>query len=103
MNIPRSEDNGLFGFYGLPFDVRELVPHGIADAMVAGSYLLLVFAIVYLNRRKYVSIYVPRNTYLVMFTVIFLLTFLSSVLSLAMPASAVHLGFKFFVAAILFV
>ena len=103
MNIPRSEDYGLFGYRVLPFDARDLLPHVATDLLVAGAYILLIFTIVYLNRRKYVSIYVPRNTYLVLFLVVFLLTFTASVLSVMLPAAPVHIGYKLFVATILFV
>ena len=101
MNIPRREDAGLFSVGGVPVDGGELFAHLLTDLLVAGSYLLLMFMIVFLNHRKYVTIYVPRVTYLVVFALVFLMTFGSSIASLTLPGLDLHLAYKGFVAAIL--
>ncbi|MEM9061189.1 MAG: ATP-binding protein [Pseudomonadota bacterium] len=60
--------------------------------------MLLLFVIVYLNRRKYISIIVPRQTYLVTFGVVLVLTFGLSVVSLVMPVVDMYLVYKVFIA-----
>ncbi len=101
MNIPRKTDAGLFNFGTIDVTGPEFAAHFVTDLMVAGSYLLLLAIIVHLNRKKYVSIYVPRNTYLVAFAFVFFITFGVSIVSVLFPGIAVHLGYKVFISTIL--
>ncbi|MGD1925611.1 MAG: ATP-binding protein [Paracoccaceae bacterium] len=68
--------------------------HFATDFLVAGAYLLLLFVIVYLNRRKYISLVVPRQTYLVTFGIVLTLTFCLSLMSLAVPVVDTYLVYK---------
>jgi signal transduction histidine kinase len=101
MNIPRGEDAGFLDFGTVDLAGPEFAAHFVTDLMVAGAYLLLLAVIVHLNRKKYISIYVPRKTYLIAFAVVFLLTSTASVVSVLVPASLVQIGYKLFVTGIL--
>ncbi len=82
MNIPKSEATALFGLDSTTLSGESLLVHFTADALVAGAYILLLFGIVYLNHKKYISIIVPKRSYLIAFLVILALTFGGSVASL---------------------
>lgn len=101
MNIPQKSGPSLFSMRPEPVATSDLTTHFAVDLLVALSYVLLVFMVVHLNRSKHVSIYVPRQTYLVTFGVVLALTFGSSVSSLMFPDLQVQLGYKVIIAAIM--
>lgn len=101
MNIPRSESLSLFGLNTADFTAEKVITHLVADAAVSGSYLLLLAAIVYLNHRKYISIFVPKRTYLATFGLVFLLTFGMSLLSLLGAATETYLIYKIMMATLI--
>jgi len=74
----------------------------LTDMAVAGSYVLIVFIIVYLNRNKYISIYVPRRTYGVMFGVVFAINLAATAAALFWPGVAVTFGYKIATALLMF-
>lgn len=78
-----------------------IAAHFFTDVLVAGSYLLLLFIIVDLNRKKYVRIFVPRRTYAVVFGLVLAMTAGASFISLAMPGQLVHLAYKVFMAGLI--
>ncbi|MEL7152489.1 MAG: PAS domain-containing sensor histidine kinase [Pseudomonadota bacterium] len=101
MNIPKSDTTALFGIDSTTLSGESLLVHFAADALVAGAYILLLFGIVYLNHKKYISIIVPKRSYLVAFMVILALTFGASVASLVMPQTNFYLVYKVFMALLL--
>ncbi len=58
----------LFSGFGL--DDREVFAHIGVNLLIAFSYLVMLWAIVRLNNRKYITVYIPRKTYLVLFVVV---------------------------------
>ena len=98
MNVPKSNANALFSFDSTALSGESLALHFATDVLVAGAYILLLFGIVYLNHKKYVSIIVPKRTYLVTFLAVLLMTFGASVVSLSFPGTNIYLIYKIFIA-----
>ena len=102
MNIPRPEDTIVLSIGGFPVDGLTMFAHVATDILVAGSFILLLFRIVYLNGRKDLTLRVPRSTYLAVFWVGLVLTLGATMISMTTPGTYVHLGYKVFVAASIF-
>ena len=81
MNIPKNDVSALFRFDSTGLSGESLAVHFASDALVASVYILLLFGIVYLNHKKYISIVVPKRTYIYTFLAILFLTFCASVAS----------------------
>ena len=97
-----SEMSILLGSLGAPrVNPETLFAHVLTDIGVAGSYVLLLYIIVHLNRQKHVTIFVSRNSYVLAFFAILAPGLAASLAGLAMPDSAVHLAYKSFVVAML--
>lgn len=101
MNVPKSNANALFKFDSSGLSGESLVVHFATDVLVAGAYILLLFGIVYLNHKKYISIIVPKRTYLIAFLAVLVLTFASSVASVVFPGTNIYLFYKVFIALML--
>ena len=101
MNIPKGNSNAMFRFDSADFSGETIAVHFASDLLVAGSYMLLMFVIVYLNHKKYISIIVPRRTYAITFGVVFVLTFGASMASVLLPNLDMYLIFKLFMSALL--
>lgn len=97
-----SETGNLLASLGAPRMTSEaLIANMLTDIGVAGSYVLLLYIVVYLNRQKHVTIFVPRNSYVFAFFAILAPSLAASLAGLAMPGAAVHLAYKAFVVAML--
>ncbi len=101
MNVPKNDANALFKFDSAGLSGETLFVHFATDMLVAGAYILLLFGIVYLNHKKYVSIIVSKRTYLVTFLAILVLTFGSSIASMVFPGTNIYLVYKVFIALML--
>lgn len=101
MNIPKGNSNAMFRFDSADFSGETIAVHLASDLLVAGSYMLLMFVIVYLNHKKYISIIVPRKTYAITFGVVFVLSFGASMASVLLPNLDMYLIFKLFMSALL--
>ena len=58
--VPEETDLGLGAF----------VTNVLTDVLLAASYVLLLYVVVLLNRQKHVSIYIPKQTYMITFGVV---------------------------------
>ena len=94
MNIPKADNPALVAYGPGDMTGAHVIANLLTDLSVAAAYVLVVFIIVYLNRNKYISIYVPRRTYAVMFAVVFAVNFAASVAAIWFPSLAVTLGYK---------
>lgn len=80
---------------------EALVAHMASDAAVAGAYVLLLWMIVHLNRQKHVTIFVPQNSYLIVFLAVLVPSLGASVIGIAFPGLALHLVYKGFIVALM--
>ncbi|MEM9138456.1 MAG: PAS domain-containing sensor histidine kinase [Pseudomonadota bacterium] len=98
MNIPQDEAPALAAFESNALTGPHILANLLTDLVVAGAYILVVFIIVYLNRNKYISIYVPRRTYGFMFGAVLAVNIAASIGAMLMPQLAVTLGYKISIA-----
>ena len=101
MNIPQGNSSALFRVDSAGLSGETIAVHFASDLLVAGSYMLLMFVIVYLNHKKYISIIVPPRTYAITFGVVFALTFGASIASVLLPNLDMYLVFKLFISALM--
>ena len=101
MNIPKGNSSALFTFDSAELSGETIAVHFASDLLVAGSYMLLMFVIVYLNHKKYISIVVPRRTYAITFGVVFALTFGASIASILLPNIDMYLVFKLMISVLM--
>lgn len=64
------------------------------DAALSVAYLLLLYIIVYLNKHRYIAIFVPKQTYAITFLVVFLSAFMVSVYGIVRPGEQASLVYK---------
>ena len=102
MNIPKEETRPII-VSNLEEVTWEQVAFSIfADAAVAASYVLLLFIIVFLNREKYISIFLPRRSYLYAFLLVLGINAIASMASFFMTGAAITLTYKMLVASLIF-
>lgn len=86
---------GSSGGLGVPrMSPETLMAHMLTDLAVSGAYVLLLFIVVHLNRQKHVTIYVPRNSYLIAFFAILAPSLAASLAGVALAGGTVHLAYK---------
>ncbi|MEM7060093.1 MAG: PAS domain-containing sensor histidine kinase [Pseudomonadota bacterium] len=98
MNIPQPDTAVPIAIETAVISGPRLMVNVLTDMAVAGAYVLIVFIIVYLNRNKYISIYVPQRTYAVMFAVVFSINLSASLAAVLWPTVAVTFGYKIAIA-----
>ena len=86
MNIPSIVLPGAAVVDAAALSVPQVVASLATDMVVAGAYVLVLFIIVYLNRNKYISIYVPQRTYAVMFAIVFAINVSATLAAMLWPA-----------------
>jgi len=79
---------------GVTVTAPALVANLLTDLLVAGAYVAVLFIIVYLNRHRYISIFVPGRTYALMFGLVFGVNVAASAAALIFPHLAVTLVYK---------
>lgn len=84
----------LFAGFGL--DDTAVLAHLGVDLLVALSYLLMLWAIVRLNNRKYISVYIPRKTYIILFFVVLITGVAASFVTMTVPTLTAGLAEKAF-------
>ena len=102
MNIPRETSPALLTFDNGDLTAQQIAVNLVTDMAVSAAYVLVLFIIVYLNRKKYISIYVPQRTYLITFAAVFLINFAATMAALMLPGVAVTLGYKIAIALLMF-
>ncbi len=75
--------------------------HIALDALLAGSYLLLVYMIVYLNQHRYITIFVPKRTYSTAFFIVFAGSLAMTAYSVLFPSDATSVVYKSLIAAMI--
>ncbi len=102
MNIPKAEVAPIIASNFGEVSVQHVALSLFADASVAASYILLLFMIVYLNREKYISIFVPRKTYLYAFLIVLAINAAASLAAFFISSTAITLTYKLLVASMMF-
>lgn len=102
MNIPKNDVPGGGALGTEALSGPQIVANLVTDLAVSGSYVLVLFIIIYLNREKYISLYVPRKTYIITFGAVFAINFLASIAALLYPGVVVTLGYKIAIALLMF-
>ncbi|MEM7189012.1 MAG: PAS domain-containing sensor histidine kinase [Pseudomonadota bacterium] len=102
MNIPQKTQPALLAFDNGNLTTQQIAINLVTDMAVSAAYILVLFIIVYLNRKKYISIYVPQKTYIICFAAVFVVNFAASLAALMLPGVAVTLGYKMAVAILMF-
>ncbi len=76
---------------------EQWLAHFGSDLLIAVSYLLVLYIIVYLNQHRYITIYVPRRTYAYCFAMVLCFSIGTSIVGVINPSVWMPVVYKVFI------